>query len=101
MIDQEQLTFKEKYKNNPVAFCEDFLNIKLLSYQKTILNVMNGIDKCKQYFNPYRHGKQMVLDMQVEYMKAMEMDFQVWKKNGIDVYKKGVLVKTMNHKKEG
>jgi len=31
MTDQEKLNFKEKYQNNPVAFVEDYYNIKLYS----------------------------------------------------------------------
>jgi len=30
-------------------------------------------------------------------MKAMEMDFNVWNKEGIEVYEKGVLVKIIKH----
>lgn len=106
MTDQEMLdfkdkteNFKEKYKNNPVAFAEDFWNVKLLPFQKTMLNIWNGLEECKQYFSPFRNGKQMIAKAQFEYMKAMEMEFHVWKPEGIDVYEKGVLVRTIRKEK--
>ena len=84
MTDQEKLNFKEKYQNNPVAFVEDYYNIKLYSQQKT-------------YFTPYRYGKAILQKGQLEYMKAMEMDFSLWTKNGIEVYEKGEFIKNIKH----
>lgn len=104
MTNQEMLdfkdkaeNFKDKYKNNPIAFAEDFCGVKLYPWQKVLLNTWNSIDHCKEYICniPYRNGKKMVRDTQFEYMKAMEMDFKVWKPEGIDVYEKGVLVRTI------
>ena len=31
-------------------------------------------------------------------MKLMGMDFQLWSSKGIDVYEKGVFIKTLKHK---
>jgi len=98
MTGQDKLNFKEKYQNNPVAFVEDFLNVKLQSWQKLYLKTIIAKDKIVSYFTPYRYGKAILYKGQLEYMKAMEMDFQIWKTDGIDVYKKGVLVKTIKHK---
>lgn len=97
MTDQELLEFKEKYQNNPVAFAEDFYGVKLYHWQKTLLNMLNGIDNCKQYICniPYRYGKKMIGEAQIEYMKVNKKDFQVWTTNGIEVYEKGILVRTI------
>lgn len=46
---------KDKYKNNPILFAEDFYGVKLLSYQKILLktlyekdNVLNVLSKQMQ-----------------------------------------------------
>ena len=99
MTDQEKLDFKEKYKNNPIAFIEDFYSIKLLPYQKVILNAINRIGNRQEYFIQSRiNQKKWLANLQLEYMKVMKMDFQIWKPDGIEVYEKGVLVKTIKHK---
>lgn len=99
MTDQKTLeriySIKEKYKDNPVAFVEDFYKVKLYPWQKVILNAIHKKDKIVSYFIPYRHGKAILQKGQLEYMKAMEMDFSVWNKDGIEVYEKGVLVRTI------
>lgn len=97
MTDQEKLNFKEKYKNNPVAFCEDILNVKLHSWQKQFLEESFCKDKHVTHFNPHRHMKTFTHKLWLEYTKAMEMDFIIWNKEGIDIYEKGVLVKTIKH----
>lgn len=99
MTDKEKLAFKEKYENNPVAFCEDFLKVKLLPYQKLLLEAMNQKDKFVNFINSFRHGKKILWDIHIEYMKAMGMSFEVWKPEGIDVYENGELVKILKHKK--
>lgn len=50
MIDQDKINFKEKYQDNPVAFCEDFYNVKLHSYQKVILNNLEKGERYKWIF---------------------------------------------------
>lgn len=97
MTDQEKLNFKEKYQNNPVAFVEDYYNIKLYSQQKTYLKTIIVKDKNILYFTPYRYGKAILQKGQLEYMKAMEMDFSLWTKNGIEVYEKGEFIKNIKH----
>lgn len=98
MTDKEKLNFKEKYQNNPVAFVEDFYNVKLYPYQKEILNVIHTKDRIVSYFNGRMNQKLWLSNAQLEYMKMMEMNFEVWCKDGIDVYEKGVLVRTIKHK---
>jgi len=93
MTDKEKLNFKEKYQNNPVAFVEDFYNIKLHTWQKTLLKAIIAKDKIVSHFIPYRYGKAILQKGQLEYMKAMEMDFNILTKDGIEVYEKGILVK--------
>jgi len=97
MTDQEKLNFKEKYQNNPIAFVEDFYNVKLQSWQKTFLKTINAKDRIISYFTPYRYGKVILQKGQLEYIKVMEMDFSLWTKDGIEVYEKGVLVKIIKH----
>jgi len=104
MIDQDKLkliNFKEKYQNNPVVFVEDFNpDIKLHTYQKAILNAILLKDKTISFFNARMNQKRRLENMRLEYMKAMEMNFEIWSPKGIDVYEKGVLVRTIRHKKE-
>jgi hypothetical protein len=95
MTDQEKLEFKNKYMNNPVAFAKDFYGVKLLPYQKIMLEAMTKIDIAKSYITSRLNSKKFVFDLNLAYMMAMEMNFEVWSKNGIDVYEKGVLVKTI------
>ncbi len=106
MADQDKLNFKERYenfkdyyKNNPVAFVEDFCpDIKLHTYQKVMLNTIMAKDKSISFINSRRNQKLWLANMQLEAMKAMEMNFEVWSLKGIDVYEKGVLVRTIKHK---
>lgn len=102
MTDQDKLNFKKKYQNNPVAFVEDFHpEIKLHTYQKIFLNAILLKDKTVSFFNARIQQKLWLSNMQLEYMKAMEMNFQVWSSKGIDVYENGVLVRTIkNDRKE-
>lgn len=98
MEDQELLDFKNKYQNNPVAFVEDFYGIKLHAYQKQIVKTMLDFNNVKGLsFGGCNNMKQWVHDMWIEYAKAMEMSFQHWTKDGIEVYKKGVLVKIIKN----
>jgi len=99
MTDQNKLEFKNKYENNPVAFVEDFYNVKLYSWQKAYLNALCIKDKVIEYFIPYRYGKTTLLKWQLEYMKVIGMYFNVWTKEGIEVYEKGVLVKIVKIEK--
>jgi hypothetical protein len=98
MTNEEKLDFKKKYENNPVQFVEDFYNVKLLPYQKILLNCMLGLDKTKQYFFSRINTKKFIGEAAIEYSKKMKMDFQVWKPNGIEVYEKGELVRTVEYK---
>lgn len=106
MTDQDKLNFKERYLNfkeyyqhNPVAFIEDFNpDIKLLPYQKTILNAMMTKDKTISFFNAHMNQKRWLANMRLELMKLMGMDFTVLSPSGRDDYENGVLVKTAKHK---
>ena len=98
MTDQEKLNFKEKYQNNPIAFIEEFYNVKLHSWQKQILKTIIAKDKIVSYFTPYRYGKTILYKGQLEYMKTMEMDFNIWTKEGIEIYEKGVFIRKIEHK---
>ena len=100
--DEELLEFKDKtlslkdyYKRNPDKFAEEILGIKLYPWQKVLLNTWNNLDHCKEYICnlPYRYGKKMIGDAQLEYMKLMEMDFHVWKSDCIEVYEKRYISK--------
>lgn len=103
MSDQERLEFqakllsmRDKYKDNPLAWIKDFHpEIKLYPWQEAFLKAMYVKDKVITYFNPYRYGKEIIHKMQVEHWKAMGYDFNLWTKNGLEVYEKGVLVKTI------
>ena len=95
MTDQD----KEKYKNNPVAFVEDFYpDIKLHTYQKQFLNAISLKDKTFSFLNARRNQKKWLENMRLEIMKKLEMNFQVWIPKGIDIYENGMLVKTIKHK---
>jgi len=100
MTDQEKLNFKEKYKNNPVAFIEDFYNVKLQSWQKLYLNTIIAKDKIVSYFTPYKYNKVILSKWRLEYMKFMKMNFNIWTKDGIEIYEKGILVKIIKHKEK-
>jgi hypothetical protein len=65
-----------------------------------MLNAIVAKEKFISFFDARRNQKQWIENMRLEYMKAMEMDFQVWNSKGIDVYEKGVLVRTIEHKGE-
>ena len=93
MTDEEKFKFKNKYKDNPVAFIEDFYpDIKLMEYQKLILKALNSKEKLYySIFNGRSGQKKWLMNMQIEFMKAMEMDFNVFNKNSIDVYEKVVI----------
>jgi len=101
MIDQDKLiNFKEKYQNNPVVFIEDFYpEVKLYEYQKEMLETMFRKDITYSYINYRINQKRWLVNMKLELMKTLEMNFQVWSPKGIDVYEKGVLVKTIKHNK--
>lgn len=102
MTDQDKLKLIKKYRDNPVAFVEDFYpNIKLYTYQKVFLNTILLKNKTISLINSRMNQKLWLLNMQLDYMKTMEMNFQVWNKDGIDVYENGVLVKTIKHDKKG
>jgi hypothetical protein len=98
MTDVELLKFKDKYQNNPVQFVEDFYGVKLLPYQKILLNCMIGIDKTKDYFFSRINSKKFIGEASIEYSKNMGMDFQVWTPNEIEVYEKGKLIRTVKYK---
>ena len=101
MTDQDKLNFKEKYKNlkeyyqhDSVAFIEDTCpDIKLLPYQKTLLNTMMSKQKDFYYVNPYTAHKRWLANFRLELMKLMGMDFTVLSPSGRDDYEKGVVVK--------
>jgi hypothetical protein len=93
----EELELIKKYKDDPSAFCEDFFNVKLKPYQKIMLNAMSGINKKKEYINSRIQSKRMMSNMHIRWMKAMGMDFYVWRPEGIKVYEKGMLVKVVKH----
>ena len=92
MTDKNKLNFKEKYQNNPVTF-------KLYEYQKEMLKTMFTKDIVYSYINYHINQKRWLENMRLEIMKKLEMNFQVWSPKGIDVYEKGVLVKTIKHNK--
>ena len=105
--DQDNLSFKERYAkfkdyydNNPVALVEDFNpDIKLLPYQKIILNAMMAKEKAYSFINAHMNQKLWLDNMKLEWMKVFRRDFQVWSPKGIDVYEKGVLVRTIKEEK--
>ena len=107
MNDQDNLSFKERYAKFkdyydkiPVALVEDFNpNIKLLPYQKIILNAIVAKDKTVSFFNARMNQKLWLSNMGLEWMKTFRSNFEVWSPEGIDVYENGVLVKTLKHKK--
>jgi len=107
--DQDNLNFKERYAkfkdyydNNPVALVEDFNpNIKLLPYQKIILNAMMAKDKTYSFVNARINQKLWLSNMRLEWMKVFRRNFQVWSPDGIDVYEKGVLVEEVKSEKGG
>jgi len=90
--------FKEKYQNNPIAFIEDFYNVKLQSWQKLYLKTIIAKDKIVSYFIPCRYRKAILYKGQLEYMKVMKMDFQIWETDGIEVYEKGIFIRKIEHK---
>jgi len=94
MIDQEKLNLIEYYKHSPSAFCEDILKIKLLPYQKEILNSLLAKDKDFYYINPYTSHKRWLANFRLELMKLMGMDFTVWSPKNVDIYKNGELTGT-------
>lgn len=98
MIDQEKLEFKNKYKDNPVAFCEEVLGIKLYEYQKQILNALHNSDTRSYYYGERWSGKKFLLDMQIEYVKAMKANFRIVTPQGIEVYENGEYVRTDKYK---
>lgn len=100
MTDQEKLEFKDKYQNNPVAFVEDFYNVKLYPWQKVVLNAIHKKDKFVSFVGGRINQKKWLDNMKLEYMKTMEMNFEVWSTNGIDVYENGILVKTIKRRKD-
>jgi len=107
ITDQDKINFKEKYENlkeyyqhNPVAFIEETCpDIKLLPYQKILLNTIMSKQNDFYYINPYTAQKRWLANMKLEYMKAMGMNFEVWSPKGIDVYENGMLVRTLKHNK--
>lgn len=105
--DQVKLDFKEKYENDIIAFVEDFYKVELYPWQKLMLKMMDQKEKLKDglitFYTPYRHGRDILFKARLEWMKLMEMSFDLWTKESIEVYEKGVLVKIIKHKnkKEG
>jgi hypothetical protein len=106
MTDQElleyskkQFNFRNKYKNNFAKFCEDMLGTKLLPYQKLYINALCGLDKTKGFVFGRTRYRRLIDKLQIEYMKAEEMDFYVYKPDGVDVYEKGKLVRTIKNEK--
>ena len=99
MEDQEKLDFIKKCQNDPVGFVEEFYpGLKLHNWQKAILIAMNTKDKLYKHFcTPYRNGRDILMKGQLEYMKSMEMDFNIITKDGIEVYEKGILVRTIKN----
>ena len=105
--DQDSLSFKERYAkfkdyydNNPVALVEDFNpDIKLLPYQKIILNAMMVKDKTVSFVNDYTSHKRWLANFRLELMKVMGMDFTVLSPSGSDDYENGVLVKEAKSEK--
>lgn len=96
MTDTDKyINFVKQVEHDPVAFVEAFYpGLKLHDWQKAILIAMNTKDKLIRHFStPYRNGKDILMKGQIEYMKSMEMDFNLITKDGIEVYEKGVLVK--------
>jgi hypothetical protein len=60
---------------------------------------MMKLDQAKTFvFNPNRGMKQWLHDIRIAYCKAMEMNFEVWTKDVIEVYENGKLVKTIGSK---
>ena len=85
------LKFIEKYKNDLASFVENFMNIKLNPYQKIILN-MRATSQGKRRISSRTQCKRAISDANIEYMKAMEMDFSVFRPEGTENYKKGKLI---------
>jgi hypothetical protein len=63
-----------------------------------MLNAIHTKDRVVSFFNARMNQKQWLENMKLEYMKAMEMNFELWSPKGIDVYEKGELVRTIKHK---
>lgn len=100
MTDQEKQDFKNKYQKDPVKFIEDYYpDVKLHTYQKIFLNAMFLKEKTFSFFNARMNQKRWLENMSLEIMKTLEMDFQIWSLKGIDVYEKGVKVKTIRKDK--
>jgi len=94
------LTMRDKYENNPLAWIKDYHpEIKLFPWQEALLKLMYAKNKIITYCNSYRNGKDIVMKMQIEHWKAMGYDFNLWTKNGIEVYEKGVLVRIIGKEK--
>lgn len=100
MTNKEKLNFKEKYQNNPIAFIEKFYNVKLQSWQRLYLKTIIAKDKIVSYFTPYKYNKVILSKWRLEYMKFMKMNFNIWTKDGIEIYEKGILVKIIKHKEK-
>ena len=60
--------------------------------------IHNNDYKTVSFFNARMNQRLWLSNMRLEYMKLMGMNFQVWSLKGIDVYEKGVLVKTIKEK---
>lgn len=89
-------SMRDKYENNPLDYVKDFYpNIKLFPWQEAYLKALYAKDKVITYCNPYRHGRNILHKMQIEHWKAMGYDFNLWTKNGLEVYEKGALVRTI------
>jgi len=107
MNDQDNLSFKERYAkfkdyydNNPVALVEDFNpDIKLLPYQKVILNAMMAKDRTVSFIDARIAHKIWLANFRLELMKLMGMDFTVLSPSGRDDYEKGVLVEEVKSEK--
>lgn len=104
LLARKDKTFKfiDKYKSNLVAFAEDFYGIKLYPYQKILLNTLNKVNNVKDFisnsfYKNYSHYKNMFKTTYIEYIKEEKMDFQIWKRDCIEIYEKGKLVKVIKN----
>lgn len=77
-------------------FLKSYLGVELTLSQKALLRLMN----MKQYIIPtHRHfGKLRIQDLQIEYAKAMDIDFCIATPKGLEFYKNGKFDRFEKHK---